>query len=160
MDNIVFNKDEIEKTFNNAQKILFDKKNIHKINYKDFDHKTFDNLNKELLNTIAGKSIIYCLWVSDNKSAFVQKYIGHAAASISRQRIRAHLTKKNKRTGAQLDKIINALKLKQNIGLSFILIEPAYMRKALEEWLILTNSNTLEWNNIGRKLIYKNLSDI
>ncbi|MFN8258151.1 MAG: hypothetical protein U0W24_20850 [Bacteroidales bacterium] len=150
MDKIVFNKEEIEKTFYNAQKILFDKINIHQIRYKDFDRESFDDLNKELLIAIAGKAIVYCLWVSDNKSAFIQRYIGHAAANISRQRIRAHLTKKNERTGAQLKKIIKALELKHNIGLSFIIIEPAYMRKALEEWLIENNSDTLEWNFVGK----------
>jgi hypothetical protein len=151
MGKIIFDKVIIEEDFLKSETMLFDKGNISIIKYFDFDHTTFDANNQDLLNGISGQSIIYCIWTGVSPNKFFPKYIGHAGNNISRQRIRAHLTKKNEATGAQLEKIKEVLKQKKCIGISIITIEPAYMRKALEDWLIDKHSEILEWNAIGRR---------
>lgn len=151
MRTIQFDRKSIEDIFYQAEEILLDMKNLSIIKYFKFDHTTFDANNQELLNTISGQPIVYCIWTGTSESTLSPKYIGHAGSKISRQRVRAHLTKKNEATGAQLDKIKAALKEKNCVGISTVTIEPAYMRKALEDWLIEKNSEILEWNAIGRK---------
>ena len=150
MDKIVFNKSIIEADFLKSEDVLLDKGKISIIKYSDFDHTTFDAYNQDLLNGISGQPIVYCIWTGISPSTLLPKYIGHAGSKISRQRVRAHLTKKNERTGAQLDRIKEALEQRKCIGISIVKIEPAYMRKALEDWLIDKHSEILEWNAIGR----------
>lgn len=151
MNLIEFNKIDIEKAFIKAEGSLLHKDHIHAVNYTGYDLSSFDNNNQELLKSIAGKSIVYCIWTGKSKEDLNPKYIGHAKGSIARQRIRNHLTRCNTRTGAQLQKVSATLSLKRLIGLSFLVIEPDYMRGALEEWLIKGNAEKLEWNKIGRK---------
>ena len=141
-----FNKIELEKRFIDAENYLFDKRNLNKIKYDNFDISTFDKLNAELLNEVANKFIVYCLWQGSNENKLNPKYVGHAKNTISRQRMRAHLTKKNKATGAQLDKIQQNLNEKKYIGITYLIIEPSYMRTALEEWILNINKEKLEWN--------------
>ena len=150
METIHFNTAAIEALFLEAEKVLFDRDTIIEALYIDFNPDTFDKLNAELLSKACGNAIVYCLWYGVNKSSMVAQYIGHAAGNISRQRLRAHLTRKNDRTGAQLDKIKAALRARHCIGISMIHIDPAYMRKALEEWLIAKNSEDLAWNRAGK----------
>jgi hypothetical protein len=145
-----FDNETIEKSFEQAENELLTKLNAHIIQYTDFDITTFDANNKALLNKITANSIVYCLWLGNQESTIAPIYIGHAHRNISRQRMRAHLTKKNKATGAQLEKIKIALERRQVIALSFLKIEPQYMRKALEEWLIEKHSASLSWNKSGK----------
>jgi hypothetical protein len=151
MNKICFDYKSIEATFVQAEESLFDESNIYPITYINFDCTTFDKNNKNLLDLVAGNSIVYCIWTRENADEYHPKYIGHAGKSISRQRIRNHLSKKNIATGAQLDNIKNELLNNNSIGLSYLIIEPAYMRKALEDWLIDKNSDKLNWNNIGKR---------
>lgn len=146
MKHFEFDRNYIETKFLEAEKFLFDEQNIYQIKYDNFDKTTFDKLNSELLHNVSKKFIVYCLWLGDTQSDLKPKYIGHAKNTISRQRLRAHLTKKNKATGAQLDKITKYLDEKKFFGLTYLIIEPSYMRTSLEEWLINKNIDKLEWN--------------
>lgn len=150
MKTIYFNATAIEALFMKAEKTLLDSDNITEALYADFDPETFDALNAELLARARGNSIVYCLWSGTDRESMVPRYIGHAAGSISRQRLRAHLTRKNERTGAQLDNVKAALRAGQCIGITMVCIAPTYMRKALEEWLIAKNSVDLPWNRTGK----------
>lgn len=141
-----FDKCIIEKYFLKAENFLFDDKNIYHIKYKNFDVESFDKLNSEMLKNISNKFIVYCLWQGKNVEDLNPKYVGHAKNTISRQRIRAHLTKKNKATGAQLDKVKEFLSAKTHLGITYLIIEPGYMRTSLEEWLIYKHVDILEWN--------------
>jgi phage gp37-like protein len=141
-----FDRNFIETKFSEAEDFLLDKQNVYAIKYDNFDASTFDRLNSELLKNVANKFIVYCLWLGDNSTDLKPKYIGHAKNTISRQRLRAHLTKKNKATGAQLDKIKKYLDEQKYFGLTYLIIEPSYMRTSLEEWLINKNIDKLEWN--------------
>lgn len=136
----------IERKFTEAEIFLFDEKNVYAIKYENFDVSSFDKLNSELLKNVANKFIVYCLWMGNTPTDLKPKYVGHAKKTISRERLRAHLTKKNKATGAQLDKIRKYLGEKKYFGLTYLVIEPSYMRTSLEEWLINKNINKLEWN--------------
>lgn len=85
--------------------------------------------------------------MGDTKETLIPKYVGHAKNSISRQRIRAHFTKRNLATGSQLDNI--KVNIKNNFfGFSFVEIKPSFMRTSLEEWLIVNckRNDMLEWN--------------
>ncbi|WP_161890080.1 hypothetical protein [Pontibacter russatus] len=151
MNNIAFNYRLIEETFDIAEKAILDKSNIVQIIYNDFDCTTFDSNNKATLDSLAGNAIIYCIWSGKTPADFSPKYIGHAGKLISRQRIRNHLSKKHLATGAQLDRIKLELENKNSIGLSYLIIEPDYMRKPLEDWLISKHSGLLEWNQVGKR---------
>jgi len=147
MEKIKFDKKEIEKIFIKAERILFNKKNVIEIIFNDFDHKTFDANNKVLLKSVSQKAIVYCLWSGTSIEKVSQKYIGHSSSKYSRTRIRSHLAYKSVKTSAKLDNIKEELKLKNCIGISFLIIEPEYMRRSLEEWLIEKYSQILSWNN-------------
>ncbi|MBC5992419.1 GIY-YIG nuclease family protein [Pontibacter cellulosilyticus] len=157
MQKIYFDYKSIEAIFEQAEEALFDKSNVLPITYTNFDCTTFDKYNKDLLGKISGNSIVYCIWTSKDAVDYNPKYIGHAGKNISRQRIRNHLTKKDSATGAQLENIKNQLLNNNSIGLSYLIIEPAYMRKALEDWLIDKNSFKLDWNNIGKRRTAHNI---
>jgi hypothetical protein len=146
-----FDTEGIEEVFTKIEERLLANNCVRKIKYDNFEISTFDINQQAMLKEIAGNPIIYCLWSGNNFENLKPKYIGHAGPSISRQRIRAHLTKKNKATGAQLLKVKQELVSKNYIGLSFEIISPGYMRKALEDWLIDKNSTILEWNQIGKR---------
>ena len=136
----------IEREFTKAENFLFDARNVYAIKYDNFDVSSFDKLNSELLKNVSNNFIVYCLWMGDTPTDLKPKYVGHAKRTISRQRLRAHLTKKNKATGAQLDKIKKYLDEKKYIGLTYLIIEPSYMRTSLEELIINKNIEKLEWN--------------
>ena len=145
-----FNRIEIEKSFLKAKSLLLDNTNINHIKFLNFDHLSFDEQNQELLKIISGNDIVYCIWSGISIKTLEIKYIGHTAGKTARQRIRNHLTSKHDKTGAQLEKVKYVLSNKGYIGLTYIVVEPAYMRKSLEEWLISNLSEQLEWNQIGR----------
>lgn len=138
--------EEFQKAFNCAQDSLLCQKNIIIVKYDNIEAESFHKDNNEFLKAVSKKSIIYCLWIGESIKNLEPVYIGQAKHTISRQRLRAHFTKKNTSTGSQLEKIKGCLKKNQIIGLTFLTIEPGYMRTSLEEWLINKNSNKLIWN--------------
>jgi hypothetical protein len=158
MNEIEFDHKVIEDKFHVAEKKLFDSNNVIPVIYKDFDCTTFDLNNKSILDGIAGKAIVYCIWVAETPNSFSPKYIGHAGKTVSRQRIRNHLSIKNPKTGAKLNNVKIELGKRNSIGITYLKVEPDYMRKSLEDWLISNHSNLLEWNFIGkRKILSKTL---
>lgn len=152
MENIHFDGAALEAIFLTAEISLFDPQNITEALYSEFQVETYDALNTAFLMGLAGNAVVYCLWCGPDKGNMQAVYIGHAAGGISRQRLRAHLTKKNAATGAQLDRVKEALGKGCCIGVSMVAVKPVYMRKALEEWLIAKNSNILMWNKTGKVL--------
>ena len=152
LKNIIVNFDQetIEEKFREAEKVLLDINSVSIISYEDFNHESFDIHNKDFLKAIAQKSIVYCIWTGKTQESLEYKYIGHVGKQQSRQRLRNHLTKKHNKTGAQLQNTILALKEKHVVGISYIVTNPHYMRKALEDWLIEKHSNSLKWNKTGK----------
>ena len=147
---INFDQEIIENKFLEAEEILLNLNNVSIINYEDFNHESFDVHNQDFLSTIARKPLVYCIWTGKTQDSFEPKYIGHVGNQQSRQRLRNHLTKKHNRTGAQLKNTILALKEKNVVGISYVITDPHYMRKALEDYLIEKHSDKLQWNKVGK----------
>jgi len=148
---IEFDKNELENWFSRAEDILFDKSEIRIINYENKDCVTnFDKLNQKFLMDINKKSVVYCIWMGNCQEELKPIYVGHAKDTISKYRMIAHFSRKNKATGSQLEKIKIAINDDFILGATFIQIDPAYMRTSIEEWLIIKHSNKLIWNKNGR----------
>lgn len=141
-----FDKNLILEEFSKLEKLLYSKSNLIFLKYRDNDVLTFDDENQALLNNVSKKAIVYSIWVGDDKTDMEIQYIGHANARISRQRLRNHLCKKHKKTGAKLTKVEAALKSNKTIAVSIVEIQPEFMRKAFETWIIGENKEDLPWN--------------
>ena len=148
---IEFYKAELENWFCKVEEKLLDNTQIRIVNYEKKDCVlNFNKLNQKLLVDINNKSVVYCIWVRDTLSKFKPVYIGHAKETISKYRMIAHFSRKNKATGSQLEKIKKAVEEDLILGVTFIQIEPGYMRTSIEEWLIIKHSSILEWNKNGK----------
>ena len=145
-----FDVKQLEKKFIEAEDFLLDSNNSKVLCYNENNSETFDELNQEFLGEVSKKSIVYCLWTGKCKNDLSPKYIGHVGGRYSRQRMRNHLTKKHKKTGAQLKNTIIALTNNEIIAVSYLVTEPHYMRKALEDWLITKHCDRLIWNKSGK----------
>jgi hypothetical protein len=148
---LIFDQQSIEQHFQQAADRLFDPQQRYPVQYRDFAAGTFDACNGDLLSAVSGKNIVYALWAGPTTDALAVVYIGHVGSSQSRQRVRNHLCKKHKRTGAQLKRVEATLATQGAIGFSFVEVEPGYMRKALEEWLIHKYRKQLKWNKAGKR---------
>jgi hypothetical protein len=144
----------IESSFEVVDALLLDKSRIRNLVYTDRDTiVAFDSGNSSLLAEITRQSIVYCIWFGETIENLVPKYVGHVSSKISKQRMIAHFSRKNKATGSQLEKVKIAVESDHFLGLTFVVIEPDYMRKAIEDWLIDKYSEQLVWNKQGRKKI-------
>ena len=149
---VEFDKSQLETMFDEVETLLFDKSKIRNIIYCNKDCITdFDKNNKEFLNDINKKSVVYCIWLGSSISDLRPYYIGHVFETISKQRMIAHFSRKNKATGSQLEKIKIAIKDNMFLGATFVQIAPAYMRTSIEEWLIEKYAYKLAWNIKGKR---------
>lgn len=150
MERIEFDQEQIEKIFKRAEINLFSESIFHWLSYE----MPFNCLNgKEVINQVYKVPMVYCIWISDG-SPPRPVYVGQSSSSYSRQRLINHFLRKHKKTGAQLEKVMKAVENGNKIGVSFLRIEPPYMRKPFEDWLISNNRDKLIWNIHGkRKLI-------
>ena len=150
---IVFDKPTLEKMFSVVEKELFDKSKIRNIVYNNKDCVTdFDKNNKKFLDDINKKSVVYCIWVGTSIDDLRPFYVGHVFETISKQRMIAHFSRKNKATGSKLEKIKIAIEDNLCLGATFIQINPAYMRTSIEEWLIGKYADKLIWNINGKRI--------
>lgn len=150
MEVVEFNRDLLEDIFKEAESNLLSETNIRWFSY-DIDFICQNRI--DLIDLVKNEAIVYCIWISNGSQAS-PVYIGHSSSKLSRQRITNHFVKKNPRTGSQLERIKVVLLEGRKVGFSFLKIEPDYMRKPLEEWLILRNREKLIWNIHGKgKLI-------
>lgn len=148
---IELDKTELEILFCGIEELLFEKSQIQIINYENKDSViNFDKLNQKFLNDIKNKSVVYCIWGGISLNSLSPFYIGHAKETISKYRMIAHFSRKNKATGSQLEKIKKAIAENLILGATFIQIEPAYMRTSIEEWLIGKHYDKLIWNKNGK----------
>ncbi|WP_194777140.1 hypothetical protein [Pararhodonellum marinum] len=147
---VEFDRKQLEGIFRMAESNLLSETNIRWLSY-DVDFICLNRL--DLFDLVKNEAIVYCIWVS-NGAQSIPVYIGHSTSKLSRQRITNHFIKKDPRTGSQLERIKVAVMEGKQVGLSFLKIEPDYMRKPLEEWMISRNREKLIWNIHGKgKLI-------
>ena len=149
---VVFDRAQLEKMFSKVETFLFDKSKIRNIIYYDKDCITdFDKNNKEFLSDINNKSVVYCIWSGKSIHDLKPYYVGHVFETISKQRMIAHFSRKNKATGSQLEKIKKAIEENLVFGATFVQVEPAFIRTSIEEWLIEKHSDILAWNIKGKR---------
>lgn len=147
MQRIEFDREQIEVVFRNAESDLFSENEIHWLTYEE----PFVCLNgSEVISLVQKAPIVYCIWISNGLQP-KPVYIGHSSASFSKQRLINHFIKKDPRTGSQLERVKQAVSGALQIGVSFLRIEPDYMRKPLEDWLITRNRDKLIWNIHGKR---------
>lgn len=149
---VTFDKTLLEKLFSEIENKLFDKNNIRLINYFEKDSVTnFESFNKSFLTEINKKSVVYCIWVGTKSNKLNPFYIGHVFETISKQRMIAHLSRKNEATGSKLENVKTAIEDNLFIGVTFVEIVPSYMRTSIEEWLISKYADKLVWNKNGKR---------
>lgn len=135
--------------FNTYGEFLLNTASIYEV------HLDFNNLNEclvqnePLLQSVSKRDIVYCLWQSNNEDAFEPAYLGQAKANGARARIRSHLFKQTGTTKCKLDKVKASVINGKRIGISYIEINPAFFRAAIEEYLINKHSAILPWNEVG-----------
>ncbi len=154
----IFPESAISQLFKSAADYLLSPESVNVVRYEDRDVLTFRKGNVALLEPIRGRGIIYCIWEGEPGHPLESRYVGHVAPSISKERMVAHFCRKNEATGSKLANVTEAVKQGRVLGLSFMEIQPNYMRKALEEWLLNTYGNRFAWNIQGRKKEIKHQS--
>jgi hypothetical protein len=105
-----------------------------------------------LTKLFAGGKNIYAIWrklSEDSKWQLV--YIGQRKTSACRQRVRQHLFSTPLGTESKLKRVQEAVLSGQAIALSAILVRPDFMRRAIEEALIMRyrTLGCAQWNTHG-----------
>lgn len=148
-----FEQKALERKFSEIEKLLMKKSMFYEIEYeKKKTDLNFAKLNEEFINAIKCGHAVYCIWLKQApKDDFTLVYIGHA--KDPKARLKAHLSKKNEKTGACLKKVQEEVSKGATISVSFVKINSAYMRAAVEEWLIgkYSKPGLLAWNRNGKK---------
>lgn len=109
------------------------------------------SLNKEFLKTLRHSANVYALSVrqSGKDQNFSPMYVGETKSAELRARITQHLINKNQLTGSMLEALKTAVAAGQEIGVSFIKVEPEALRLFVEEVIIANHKNELPWNTHG-----------
>lgn len=111
-----------------------------------WDTEQLDTRNKAVLDAVSGVANVYAIFTAPNDTNdFSLRYIGKTTRKLARQRIRNHLIKKNKGTGAKLDKIIAHVRSDGLVKISWVKIEPESLRNYVEEELI-SRHKEADWN--------------
>lgn len=138
--------------FKQVEKELFDVRNSHEVVYlsvgTERETESSEVKNIELLDAYSRKGGVYLISIIES-SVWKPIYLGQTKSTYSRQRLRNHLFKKDKRTGSVLERI-KELPLSTKVSISFIQIEPEILRHAVEEYLIKQKTEILSWNRQGR----------
>ena len=116
----------------------------HSVNLKGLE--TWKENNRDLINAVKNKHIVYCIWVDQSPV-----YVGQSHAKYSRSRMIHHLHQKHYKTGSKLDKVKAAVDLGSSISLSFVSFseKDKRMRHVVEAWKIARHVDRLEWNSRG-----------
>lgn len=107
--------------------------------------------NEAFLKTLRHRANVYVLSVrplGENQN-WSPVYVGERKSAGLRDRITQHLIKKNDRTGSMLEAVKTAVAAGQEIGVSFIKIEPESLRLFVEETIIAKHKTDLPWNTHG-----------
>lgn len=107
--------------------------------------------NETFLKTLRHRANVYALSVrpSGEKQNWSPVYVGERKSAGLRDRITQHLITKDHRTGSMLEAVKTAVAAGQEIGVSFIKVEPESLRLFVEETIIAKHKNELPWNTHG-----------
>lgn len=138
---LIISKNEILK-YSEVEKYFLDELNIIKIS----DNGMIDfSIIIDLIKTAEAKPNIYGILIKKpNGKKWELKYIGQRKSKYIKDRLRQHLVKKHKKTGAQLERVNIELKDGNEIGIKLYAIQPDELRQFYEQKL-LNNIETL-WN--------------
>ncbi len=108
-------------------------------------------LNEIFLKTLKHRANVYVLSVrpSGGNQNWSPVYVGQRKSAGLRERITQHLITKNHRTGSMLEAVKTAVAAGQEIGVSFIKVEPESLRLFVEETIIAKHKKELPWNTHG-----------
>lgn len=111
-----------------------------------WDADALDTENKEILDSVSGCANVYAIFTAPSKSShFSLRYIGKTTRKLARQRIRNHLIKKNERTGAKLQDVVEHVLMGGQVKISWVEIKPESLRNYVEEELIYRHKEA-DWN--------------
>ena len=116
-------------------------------------HWPVDEIKKENENFLGGlrnKGNVYALWVrKDDTDSWIPVYVGQRKSENLRERLTQHLISKNSKTGSMLEAIKTAVGAGEQIGVSFIKVNPESLRLYVEETIIGLRKSDLPWNTHG-----------
>ena len=142
---------ELESFVEEVDKYLNDEENQVLVDYPDskiipWDSDGLNTENEKLLSGVSGEANVYAIFTAKAESKnYSLRYIGKSTKKLARQRIRNHLIKKHKKTGAKLNKVIDHVQSGEKIKISWVSIEPESLRNYIEEELI-TRHKEANWN--------------
>lgn len=107
--------------------------------------------NETFLKTLRHRANVYALSVrpSGENQNWSPVYVGERKSAGLRDRITQHLITKDHRTGSMLEAVKTAVAAGQEVGVSFIKVEPESLRLFVEETIIAKHKNVLPWNTHG-----------
>jgi hypothetical protein len=107
--------------------------------------------NETFLKTLRHRANVYALSVrsSGGNQNWSPVYVGERKSAGLRDRITQHMITKDHRTGSMLEAVKTAVAAGQEIGVSFIKVEPESLRLFVEETIIVKHKNELPWNTHG-----------
>ncbi len=116
-----------------------------------WNSKKITEINEGLLSKISGSANIYAIFISEKGTKYKLVYIGQTSPKYARERLRNHLIKKHKDTGAKLNKVTEHVKNGGKIKIAWISIHPVSMRHFVEAELIKKHRKKLQWNLHGKQ---------
>lgn len=107
--------------------------------------------NEAFLKTLRHRANVYVLSVcpSGESQNWSPVYVGERKSAGLRDRITQHLITRDHRTGSMLEAVKTAVAARQEIGVSFIKVEPESLRLFVEETIIANHKSKLPWNTHG-----------
>ncbi len=111
--------------------------------------KEIKEKNKNILSALKNNANVYAILSRERGSKWQRNYVGQRKSEGIRERIIQHLITKDHRTGSVLNKVKEVVSLNNEVGLSFIKVEPDSLRLFVEEVIIANNKQQLRWNIHG-----------
>jgi hypothetical protein len=110
-------------------------------------------LNEEFLASLRHRANLYCIFVRapGPDSPWKPFYVGERKSTGLRERVTQHFIEKHHKTGSMLEAIKTAVASGQEIGFSFVKVQPDSLRLFVEETIIAEwkKKGELPWNSHG-----------
>ena len=105
-------------------------------------------VNEQFLETLRDRANVYALFVrsAGRGEDWRAVYVGERKSAGLRGRITEHMIHKDHRTGSMLEAVKTAVGAQQEIGITFIKVQPESLRLFVEETIIVNHQDELPWN--------------
>ena len=144
-------KDKLDDFLTQINQHLIDKKNQTPVvfspeNISSWNAEKLIEENEGLLTDASGRANVYMLFTAMKYATdYKLRYIGKTTRKLAKQRLRNHLFKKHKGTGAKLEAVKSHVKEGGTMKISWVTIEPESLRNWAEEELISSHPEA-DWN--------------